>query len=271
MISKEAIKELARKYQTADINVWREYFQHLFLSYFYQQPETDKIYFKGGTALRIIYNSPRFSEDLDFTSVIEDAKAIEKAIIGALSEIEREGIKTEIHEAKRTTGGYLAYATFKNNSDTVKIQTEFSFRKIKGKGIKKTITTNDFKGIMMQGATATVTAIIGDFIPPYTVMQLAKEELIAEKIAALLNRKKPRDFYDLYFILRADLLPAEEKKILPEALKALKSADINFNRESKEFLPKSHWLIIRDFPATLEREIKRFIKFNSNHQKTQSF
>lgn len=77
---------------------------------------------------------------------------------------------------------------------------------------------------------------------------------------AFLNCKKPRDFYDLYFILRADLLPAAGKKILPEVSAALKSININFNQELKEFLPKRHWLIIRDFPVTPERDIRQFIK-----------
>lgn len=239
MISKEVAKELANKYQTSSLNVWREYFQHLFLSYFYQQPETDKIYFKGGTALRFIFKSPRFSEGLDFTASLKDAKTIEEILIKTLSEIEREGVKTSLGEAKTTTGGYLAIVSFRNNGDTIKIQVEFSLRP----GKKKSETT----------------IIAGEFIPPYNIVHLAKNELVDEKIAALLNRKKPRDFYDLYFILRDDLLSAEEKKILPKALEALKSTSINFSQELKEFLPKSHWLIIRDFPATLEREIKRFV------------
>ena len=69
MISEKTIKELTQKYQTTEINIIREYCQHLFLSYFYQKRKSEQIYFKGGTALRIIYNSPRFSEDLDFTGI----------------------------------------------------------------------------------------------------------------------------------------------------------------------------------------------------------
>ena len=61
MISESAIEQLTKRYQTDKVTVVREYFQHLFLSYFYQEKETDEIYFKGGTALRIIYQSSRFS------------------------------------------------------------------------------------------------------------------------------------------------------------------------------------------------------------------
>ncbi|MDI6689725.1 MAG: nucleotidyl transferase AbiEii/AbiGii toxin family protein [Actinomycetota bacterium] len=65
MITKDAIKRFATKAQTSDLNVAREYCQHLFLSYFYQQKGSEKLLFKDGTALKIIYGSPRFSEDLD--------------------------------------------------------------------------------------------------------------------------------------------------------------------------------------------------------------
>src|SRR3989344_2510398 len=108
MITAETIQALARKYQTEEINIWREYFQHLFLSYFFRQEHADKIYFKGGTALRFIYQSPRFSEDLDFSSSLKDTKKIEQAVITALAEIERERVDTELQHATRTAGGYLA-------------------------------------------------------------------------------------------------------------------------------------------------------------------
>lgn len=88
---------------------------------------------------------------------------------------------------------------------------------------------------------------------------LEQNQLIDEKIQALLTRKKPRDFYDLYFILRANLLPSQKKSVLPQALKALGSTDINFEKELKQFLPKIHWAIIRDFKNTLEREIQKFL------------
>jgi predicted nucleotidyltransferase component of viral defense system len=239
MIDNETISNLAVKYQTDPINVWREYFQHLFLSYFYKQSDTDKIYFKGGTALRIIYQSPRFSEDLDFSSSIKNISKIEQAIINTLTEIERGGIVTKLDEAKLTTGGYLTLIRFRNNGQMIVIKLEISFRAGKKKGELATIAS--------------------DFIPPYTIMQLSQRFIVQGKIDALLDRRKPRDFYDLYYLLRANLIDTKRKEILKDALSALKEADINFNQELKQFLPKSHWPIIRDFPATLEREIKRFL------------
>lgn len=261
MITPKIIQELTTKYQTLEENVWREYFQHIFLAAFYQQKETDKIYFKGGTALRFIYRSPRFSEDLDFSSSIKEISQIEQAIIAALAEIEREGIATELDEAKSTSGGYLALTRFKVNGNTSVVQLEISLREegIKGKSVR---IISDFppRSTYKISTWGSSTVVVSDFIPPYTVMQLFQQQLVAGKLSALLSRRKPRDFYDLYFMLRAGLLSGEQKNLLSQALEVLhQSSNLNFEQELKIFLPKSHWPIIRELPQALEGEIQRFL------------
>lgn len=239
MISTAALRTLATKLQTTELNVRREYFQHLFLSYFYQQPLTDQIYFKGGTALRMLYGSPRFSEDLDFSSSVSDIRALEDAILGTLADIARENIVVDITESQTTSGGYLAIITFRGDHPPVSVQIEISLR-----------------GGEKQGEAAT---IISDLVPAYAIIALSREQFVDEKIQALLFRKKARDFYDLYFILRANLLPAHKRGILPPVLETLRQSRIDFEQELKEFLPRSHWAVIRSFPASLEREIERFL------------
>lgn len=192
MISDDAIKTIAIKQQTTELNIRREYFQHLFLSYFYQQPKTEKIFFKGGTALRILFHSPSFSEDLDFSSTLQNIKTLEGMVIETLHAIEREGIHTDIQEAKKTSGGYLAIIQCKAKGYSVAIQLEISIRQ------KKMI--------------GEVSTIVSDLVPSYTLIHLLLSQLIEEKLQALLTRKKARDFYDTYFILRANLMSIEEKK-----------------------------------------------------------
>lgn len=239
MISYSVIQNLARKLQTTELNVRREYIQHLFLSYFYQQPESDTIYFKGGTALRIIYQSPRFSEDLDFSSSMSNITKIENILIRTIREIEREGITVDIKESKRTSGGYLAIIHFLLAGQEVATQLEVSQRDGRRNG--------------------EVITIVNDFIPPYTVMVLLRNQLITEKIQALLTRQKARDFYDLYFILRANLLPTQQKDVLPEVVKVLDKSSVHFQQELKQFIPKSHWAVVRNFKETLKREIQHSI------------
>ena len=238
MISQDVQKTLAQKYQTTELNVRREYVQHLFLSYFYQQPQTDKIFFKGGTALKILHNSPRFSEDLDFSTVLSQIAPIEQALIQTLVELEKEGISANLKEAKITSGGYLARISFQLYNQSIEILLQISLRE------------GDKRGELM--------TVVNDFMPTYTIMVLMREQLVAEKIQALLTREKPRDFYDLYFILRASLLPPQDKDILFQVLDVLKTTNLNFEHELKQFLPKSHWPLLKDFREVLGREIQRF-------------
>lgn len=239
MISNDAIRDLAHKYQTTELNVRREYLQQLFLSYFYQQPQTDKIYLKGGTALRLLYDSPRFSEDLDFSSSLASLYPIEQAVLETLAEIERQNISPELQESKRTSGGYLAIMTFRTPGDSVALQLDISLREGRKKGEPITVASG--------------------YIPAFTVIALAREQLIEEKVNALLTRQKARDFYDLYFILRANLLPTKERRVLPQVLQVIQRSQIDFEKELKQFLPKSHWALIRSFRTTLEREIERYV------------
>lgn len=237
MISEKQIEEIAVKMQTSVINVAREYVQNLFLQYFYYQEDSEGIYFKGGTALRILYRSPRFSEDLDFSTNHIDKRIIEKLLQETAIKIDEEGIAIEIEEAKPTSGGYLGEIKVSIGATNFNIMMEISSRK------KKT-----------SGETV---AVENPYINTYTVVSLKKEELIAEKIEALLDRKKPRDFFDLYFMLRANLIP--NKNFLNLVIPLIEKTKIDFKRELGEFLPRSFHPIIKQFPAALNQEIRRHI------------
>lgn len=236
MLSQDQIKNLTNKLQTTEINIRREYFQHLFLSYFYQQPQASNVFFKGGTALRLLYSSPRFSEDLDFSTTYAGIKEIEEAVLNVLGEIQRENISAELQESKQTSGGYLGAIEFEKS---IPILLQISLREGDKKGQAITIPN--------------------DFIPSYTITSLGQALLVGEKLQALFDRKKPRDFYDLYFMLRANLIPQQKRNLLIEIRRILKKSKINFENELKQYLPKTHWAIIKDFKKTLDREIQRFI------------
>jgi len=240
MIQEEEIERLTAKNQTSKINVYREYCQHLFLSYLYRQKEAgNTFFFKGGTALRLIYGSPRFSEDLDFSSPGGDVGKIENIVENTLNEIEHEAIKVDITESKKTIGGYLAIIEFDLTSYKIPLKIEVSFREKKAKG--------------------EITSITSEFTTPYTVVMFSKKDLVGQKIQALLTRAKPRDFYDLYFLIRASLLGKEEKDNLEKIFALVRKTDISFKKELQQFLPKSHWVLIKDFKNALIRELERFM------------
>lgn len=250
MITIETLEELARKNQTGVFpNIVREYFQHEFLGELYKLPGAEKLMFKGGTALRVVYGSPRFSEDLDFSlfgvAHNQIKHFVEELFVKALAEIERVGIKVELGvKSDATTGGYFGVASF----------SVFEYQPVNVE-----INISSRNGRKMQGE---LDSIVSDFAPAYTVIHLPQNELVEEKIfGALRERKKPRDFYDLYFMMRKGMLSLDQKKRLAgiKDETVANAIKIDFRGELGAFLPADQQAIIRDFNRALEAEINRQI------------
>lgn len=240
MLSENSLKEFASKWQTTELNVAREYFQHLFLSNFYLLKESEHTTFKGGTALRILYNSPRFSEDLDFTSITK-AYSIEKCIESTVENLQKEVVNVNLTESKATSGGWFAVVEVNIYQWPLRVELNISFRK------KSSLTK---ESVMM---------VSSPIVPSYMITALDEKILVEEKITALLTRAKPRDFFDLYFILRARLaveIIARYQTRIVQKLTIFR--DSSFVNELKNFLPRSHWNIINKLPQTLKSEMNRF-------------
>lgn len=246
MIATEILQRIAREQQTSLFpNIVRECAQHLFLSELYQLPGSEKLLFKGGTALRIIYNSPRFSEDLDFSLFMASYKKpqnfVENLFVNVLARMENSGIRVELgNKSSPTDGGYFGIATL-YIPDYLPMNIEINI---------STRSESELK--------AEVDSVTKGFVPTYTIYHLSQEELVNEKIfGALLERKKPRDYYDLYFIMRHSMLSAEQKRKLgTHASQIIREArQIDFQSELGAFLPASQQAIVRDFAQTLEREM----------------
>ena len=246
MITRQFITDIATKYQTTEGNVAREYCQHLFLSYFYKKPKSEKVLFKGGTALRLVFKSPRFSEDLDFSAINAGTitvPEINELIDGVIVDIKNEGIECEkiLNPGTQgeTTGGYFAIIKMKMLEFDSEIRLQISFR-----------SPNE--------AISSTTLIQNDFIAPYVMIYLTESLLVSEKIQALLERKKPRDFFDLYFILRSNELVKFIPKIpnLKSQLIEIINQERGIEGELKIFLPVSYQTLLKDFKDRLQKEIE---------------
>ena len=246
MISTETLEKLGKQYQMGVFpNIVREYFQHVFLLELYKLPNTGKLLFKGGTALRIVYDSPRFSEDLDFSlfGVPQNAVKffVEGLFVRVLAEMAGAGIKVELGDKIGTTsGGYFGVATFRM-PDYPPV------------GVEINISSRSEQSIIGE-----IDSISNNFVPTYSVIHLPQKDLVEEKIfGALLERKKPRDFYDLYIMIRKGMLSPEQKRKLGEIKNIVisEARKINFKNELGTFLPIDQQGIIRDFGSTLKRAL----------------
>lgn len=183
MLDRETAQGFSKELKIDIFTIYREYLQTLFLKYFYNQKGSEKFYFKGGTAIRFLLGSFRFSEDLDFTSLL-DEREINSLISQTIKTLSKEATaefkREESHEDSFTGRLFqnLPYFTF-----PLTVRLDISFRE---KPFKT--DTNYVKTIFP--------------ISPYPLVNhLSIEEIMAEKIRALIIRGKGRDIFDLWFLL----------------------------------------------------------------------
>lgn len=239
MIDKKFLQNYAIKEGTGFDNVLREYVQHLFLRNFYTKPDSRNFLFKGGTALKLVFGSPRFSEDLDFTG-IKNSTHYEEILQDCLLALSTEGFKVELIDSKPTSGGHLAIIKVKLVGEEVEIQNQISFRP-PGKVVSESVV------------------VTSNIAPAYNIYILDRKIIVAEKVKALIDRAKPRDFFDLYFILRDQELQhhlqlngGQREKVLGNLGKQRRE---ELARELKRFLPRSFWPVVADLPSALKREL----------------
>lgn len=236
MLSARSLKEFTKKFFTTETNVLREYLQNILLSYLYQLKNSNQMAFKGGTALRLLYGSPRFSEDLDFSSDLS-GYFIEKLLSDLMEKIKKESLEFTCEESKTTTGGYFAIYRFFILDQEIAIEFNISLR-----------DTTKPEPIL----------VTTPLLPSYQCLTLPIEKLVWEKCDALLRRKKPRDFFDLYFLLRERRGLPEIIKLKAKLLKEVKKLEGRALRnELKLLLPVTHQGILKDFPRLLATELER--------------
>lgn len=183
MIDPENIQRLADRFKIDRFTIWREYLQLVFLKYFYSAKESAGIFFKGGTAIHLLLGSSRFSEDLDFTSV--------------LTKKETERVITTTREQMTLELPGLLFREDKT------IANSFSGRlKVEISGLKMPLTARIDVSFREKPLTPDASPFetifpVGPF-PPITHLSLP--ELFAEKIRALWIRGQGRDVYDSWLL-----------------------------------------------------------------------
>ncbi|HLC55547.1 MAG TPA: nucleotidyl transferase AbiEii/AbiGii toxin family protein, partial [Candidatus Nanoarchaeia archaeon] len=140
------------------------------------------IYFKGGTAInKIFLNHSRLSEDIDFTLTRNIAE-----------------VKKEIAEIIQKSGLFEGITEDKNVEGFLRMIIHYSLNDQKGTVF---IDLNQRGKLFVEPEYHPISHFYIPFIPQFSIKTLAREELIAEKVAASIGRNKPRDHFDVYQII----------------------------------------------------------------------
>lgn len=202
MLSQKELENFSSEFKIDKLTIFREYLQLLFLRYLYQEKESEKIFFKGGTCLHLLYKSPRFSEDLDLSTELS-RKVIKKLVKKISQNIKKEISFAEfilVHAGKKSLRFKIKYQG-KEFKYPLNIRVDFSFE----------------KAILRPLALKVETKFPIFF--PALILSLDKREILAEKIRAFLKRGKGRDVFDLWYLL-SENIPLN-KKLLTKKLKKI--------------------------------------------------
>lgn len=188
MITEQQIGSLSRHFNIDRFTILREYIQIVFLANVYSLKEGEDIYLKGGTALKLLFGSFHFSEDLDFTSLL-DEKHI-KVLLGKVTKkvnVEVPGVKINSLEAKKNL--LVARLNYPHSrfKFPLTVHLEFSIRE--------------------KPRTRKVSPLATVYpVSPYPiVIHLSLSEILAEKVRALITRGKGRDVFDIWYILTKNI------------------------------------------------------------------
>lgn len=168
----------------------REYLQTKIISLMYAEKISTKLFFVGGTALRLLFGLDRFSEDLDFDAPgvsRDDIKGLLEKVVGVL---EKENYPVDLYFNNRPDKDFFEIrfkdVLFESGAALEKGQklaVKFDFESF-WKGQKKNVVTINRFGFLGN------------------VLTKSLDQFVVEKLAAYLGREstQARDLYDLVWL-----------------------------------------------------------------------
>jgi predicted nucleotidyltransferase component of viral defense system len=179
--------------------ILREYLQYKILDLIFQHKHGSKLSFIGGTALRIIHENNRFSEDLDFDNFGLKVEEFEEVTEFVKQGLEREGFEVQMQNVYK--GAYhckirIPKILFENKLATMETE--------------KFLILIDTVPHYFDYTPDKV--ILNKFDVFTTVNVTPISLLLSQKIFAVFgrNRAKGRDFFDLIFLLGKSVQPNYE-------------------------------------------------------------
>jgi predicted nucleotidyltransferase component of viral defense system len=189
----------------------------------------NSLVFKGGTALSKIYFPEiwRLSEDLDFSLLNNDFSVVSQQIKEIFKLIENK------------SGIQLNLKSEYSNPDYLQLKIQY-IAVIGRNWVKIDVTKND---LVQKPSLKTVKKIYSDYTN-FKIRVESVEEIFCAKVRSAIERKKCRDFFDLWRLMNMPIEFKSVNEIIGEKLKIkgieLKSIDQVFPKDLKEIL-EPYW------------------------------
>lgn len=167
-----------------------EYLQYEILDSLFKQKNSEKLSFIGGTSIRIVYQSQRFSEDLDFDNFGLNFEEFKKLLDNTTRDMSLKGFELEFRFVEKMA--FHCYIKFPNILFLNKLSPNDD-----EKLLIRIDTVEKDKDITPE------THILNKFGIYRKILVNPINTILSQKILAILERKreKGRDFYDVSYLL----------------------------------------------------------------------
>lgn len=216
-MEREIAENQAKNLKIDVTQVVREFWETLILKGLFDSPEGKLLIFKGGTALRLVYGSPRFSEDLDFSLTADRLRDKFTILIKKITSPFPELVITDLEEKYYTYLGEIK-VTQDYLPSPFWIKVEISKRRERGYKSDLAMISSPVSTVQCLGRVATL------------------EQLYKDKLACLKDRAKSKDVFDMWYIcqkLRRTYAPQD-----------ISTPEKELVRDLRKYLPKDFWPVI---------------------------
>lgn len=229
----EQLNAFVKNLKISKDQILREEAEMIFLNELANHRLGSRVIFYGGTALRLVYGSPRFSEDIDLLMI---KKITYQEFIKFIDQVVKNNFSWKLKDKKNKRNTIFALISITDQ----KIKHSFSLKiEIHKPAVK----------IKLETGLSLIKSPINATEPLLLVPSL--KELKKLKLNALLGRKKARDVFDLWYIDQN----LKENFILPEKMPAY--SQTQFKNVLQVFLPPKYFPIIKQLYEQINRKNKR--------------
>ena len=247
MISRAGLTEIAKRTGLTLYQQEKDYLIKLFLYNYFRR--FDSAIFKGGTCLRYLYGTERFSEDIDFNITVSPSEFASQ-VNKIMKEIELVGIKNGYIKKERFIDAYTCEIWFYGPLYKGTNQTQNKFRIDAGKR----------GGTISEPRWELISSEYPETREHFLIQAMDEQELMAEKLKTLCERGKGRDLYDVWFLIKKDV------KVNLDLFQKKGGKKLNLEKipPKKEYERDMEGLSNRMIPyAQLKRDLKKIFYMQS--------
>lgn len=192
MIPRAELQRLAHKLKMNELVLEKDYVLTWILLSIADSDLCSMITFKGGTALKKIYFPDyRYSEDLDFTVI----KAVEADTLVS-------HLQSVLSDLSKKQGFQFAIPSerIESRDDSITVYVDFVGplqAKLGSRNIKVDFTLTEKLIFPMESRL--IHSLFSDAVQK-DITTYSLEEIVIEKLCAIIGRTEPRDVYDIYFL-----------------------------------------------------------------------